>query len=160
MRATRCSSSLKPSTRCVRDLRRGLVVGTRMRAVCVPTSVSLCSPWWWQATFSVPDAAGLVLKNKPIDGSLPYVLRRACQAPSLASARLTPPCVHMCRYQSHLRTELELDSLVKKATAAGFKCTRSWDAGEYLCNYLYFHSLQYCKKAGFPAVRVLPHRRT
>ena len=42
------------------------------------------------------------------------------------------------------QTKIDVDDLVSKLKGKGFECSRSEDAGKYLCNYVYYQSMRRC----------------
>eukprot|EP00743_Colponemidia_sp_Colp-15_P006467 GILK01006962.1.p1 GENE.GILK01006962.1~~GILK01006962.1.p1 ORF type:complete len:225 (+),score=24.40 GILK01006962.1:41-676(+) len=47
-----------------------------------------------------------------------------------------------------LTTQIDVESLCEKLCDCGFKCVVSTDAGRYVCNYLYYLSLNSCASVG------------
>ena len=72
--------------------------------------------------FCIPDMAGNQPRNLPITEKLPK--------------------------NGKLLTCLDVDSLQKKLAQEGFPCYVSDSAGQYICNYMYFCSLENIQKTG------------
>jgi pyroglutamyl-peptidase len=75
---------------------------------------------WNEATFRVPDQRGAQPHNQKI-----YTTPEA------------PPS---------LQSTLQLDALAAALTQRGFPTETSEDPGRFLCNYIYYHTLDYCAK--------------
>lgn len=53
-----------------------------------------------------------------------------------------------------MQTSLPVEEITKTLGKMGYEVTRSEDAGRFVCNYVYYHSLRFAEQNGIKSVFV------